>query len=95
MNLPCTPRMKEITQRVVWFSTPEQALAQPYLFMAHLMTYGMIPDVVYVRKQVGLEAFRETLEHAPPGVFDGRSWSYWHLICGRREPPPLPERRFS
>jgi len=35
------------------------------------------------------------LDQAPPGVFDGRSWAYWHLtLKGRRRPPPLPERRF-
>jgi hypothetical protein len=27
--------------------------------------------------------FEEVLEHAPPGVFDARSWAYWNLKCGR------------
>lgn len=95
MNLPVSERMQQIARRVVWFATPEQALAQPYLFLAHVMTYGSISDVIYVLDRVGLEAFEETLENAPTGVFDARSWNYWHLMCGHFEAPSLPERRFD
>jgi hypothetical protein len=39
------------------------------------------------------EALRYALDHAPAGVFDPRSWSYWNLILGRYPAPPLPERK--
>jgi len=34
----------------------------------------------------------EVLDHAPPGIFDRRSWAYWNLKCGREPVPPLPTR---
>lgn len=39
---------------------------------------------VELRGIVGQGDYREVVEHAPPGVFDSRSWGYWNLICGRR-----------
>ena len=95
MTLPTTPEMLAVAERVVWFSPPEETLRQPYLFLAHLMTYGLIPDVVYVQRTLGMAAFEEALQHAPAGVFDARSWAYWHLMCGQATPPPLPERQFN
>ena len=41
----------------------------------------------------GPPEFREVLEHAPPGVFDARSWAYWNLKCQRVPAPPLPRRQ--
>ncbi len=66
MTIARSPEMLAMAERVVWSCPPEEALQNPYLFMAHLMTYGTIKDVVYVQKTLGLEAFRETLERAPP-----------------------------
>jgi hypothetical protein len=43
-------------------------------------------------RYVSLDDFREALEHAPPGIFDERSWNYWHLMTGRHPPPPMPKR---
>ena len=36
---------------------------------------------------------REALAQAPPGVFDARSWSYWHLMLDPSPAPPLPQRK--
>ena len=93
MTLPATPDLLAVAQRVIWFCPPEEALRQPYLFLAHVMTYATIPDVVLVKRTVGMDAFKEALANAPAGVFDGRSWAYWHLMCGCDDPPPLPQRR--
>jgi hypothetical protein len=42
---------------------------------------------------LGRDAFRKVLENPPPGVFDKRSWNYWHLVFGLTSVPPLPERK--
>ncbi|MGH8178331.1 MAG: hypothetical protein ACREV5_18900, partial [Steroidobacter sp.] len=42
---------------------------------------------------VGREEILEALEHAPPGIFDKRSWAYWNLMVGRVPAPPMPVRR--
>lgn len=95
MTIPDIPELRAVARRVMWHCTPEQALAQPYHFLAHVMTYASIADVLTVRKALPPEAFCRALEQAPPGIFDNRSWAYWHLMCGCRQAPPLPERSLS
>lgn len=36
--------------------------------------------------------FRKALRQTHPGVFDVRSWAYWHVVLGMDPAPPLPER---
>ncbi len=74
------------------FKPPEEALADPLHFLAHVMTFGTLEDVIALDVIVGNEEYREVLEHAPPGIFDARSWAYWHLKCGYQSTPPLPNR---
>jgi hypothetical protein len=90
--LPSTPELLTVARRVVWFKEPAEALSDPVALLAHVMTYGTVEDLAAVRTVVGKDEFREVLDHAPPGIFDRRSWAYWNLICGRRPPPPLPTR---
>jgi hypothetical protein len=90
--LPATPELLRVARRVVWFEEPARALADPLQFLAHVMVFGTVEDLRALRGIVGKDEFREVLEHAPPGVFDARSWAYWNLVCGRDPAPPLPER---
>ena len=92
--LPTLPELLAVAERVVWFKTPAEALAEPIHFLAHVMTYGTIEDLRALEGIVGQREFEEVLEHAPPGVFDARSWAYWNLKCGRA-PGPLPARNVS
>jgi hypothetical protein len=91
--LPLSPELLRIASRVVWFKEPEEALREPVHFLAHVMTYGSLEDLKEIDDIVRMEDYRETLDHAPPGVFDPRSWAYWNLICGRTPCPPLPVRK--
>ena len=90
--LPPTPELLSVAERVVWFKTPPEALADPVHFLAHVMTYGTVEDLRALDGVVGQREFREALEDAPPGIFDARSWAYWNLKCGRVPAPPLPVR---
>jgi hypothetical protein len=61
-----------------------------------VLTYGTHEDVTILRRYIDDGALREALAQAPPGIFDARSWSYWHLILNGQSPaPPLPTRRFA
>jgi len=91
-SLPLTPELLTVARRVVWFKKPAEALAEPVLFLAHVMTYGTPEDLAALRGLIGKEEFCEVLDHAPPGIFDPRSRAYWNLICGRQPAPPLPPR---
>jgi hypothetical protein len=90
--LPVTPELLNVARRVVWFKEPEEALADPVHFLAHVMTYGAAQDLKALEGVVSKDDYREVLDHAPPGVFDERSWAYWNLKCGRQPAPPLPTR---
>jgi hypothetical protein len=90
--LPASPELLAVAGRVVWFKTPSEALAEPLHFLAHVMTCGTVEDLRALEGLVGPRDFSEVLEHAPPGIFDPRSWAYWNLKCGRVPVPPLPVR---
>jgi hypothetical protein len=81
-----------VALRVVWFQEPEETLTDPVHFLAHVMTYGTIEDLAALHGIVGPEDYTEVLHHAPPGIFDARSWGYWHLRQGLQPIPPLPAR---
>lgn len=91
--LPATPALLAVAERVVWFKAPTEALAEPIHFLAQVMTYGTLEDLLTLQGLVSMEDFREVLDHAPPGIFDPRSWAYWHLKCKRLPVPPLPVRQ--
>ena len=92
--LPSTPELLTVARRVVWFKEPAEALSDPVALLAHVMTYGTVEDLRALEGIVGQHEFEEVLEHAPPGVFDARSWAYWNLKCGRA-PGPWPARNLS
>jgi len=90
--LPHTLALLNVARRVVWFQEPDETLDDPAQFLAHVMTYGAIEDLAALRGIVGPREFAEVLNHPPPGVFDPRSWAYWHLRYGAQPTPPLPTR---
>ncbi len=83
--------LRSIAARLMWWLEPETALARRARFVMQVMTLGTWEDVQAVRNAFGWEVFREALDQAEPGVFDARSWAYWHAVFQRAE-PPLPPR---
>ncbi len=85
-------RVRDVARRVIWFEEPEQAVSDPHRFLCYLMTYGRPEDVSAIARRTGWRAFREALDHAPPGIMNARSWHYWSLVL-ERPPSPLPAAR--
>lgn len=85
--------LERVAKRLFWWKTPAEALEDPVRFLAQAMTYGTIKDLAVIRESFPESAFRNVLAHPPPGVFDPRSWSYWHVRFGLEVPPTLPTRR--
>ena len=94
-QLTLTDELTKVASRVLWFESPEKALSDPVRFLTYAITYGTHEDMKVVRQHVSDEELREALDHAPPGIFDARSWAYWNLMLGRYPTPPLPERQFD
>jgi len=92
--LPHTAELETVARHTVWFKEPAEALGEPFHLVAHVLTYGTHEDVTTLRKYVSDDDLREAIEHAPPGIFDPRSWAYWNLKIGHYPAPPLPQRRF-
>jgi hypothetical protein len=93
--LPHTSELHAVAKRTVWFKAPQEALAYPFHFIAHVLTYGTFEDVATLRKYLDNEELVEAIDHAPAGVFDARSWAYWNLKIGRYPTPPMPRRTFG
>jgi hypothetical protein len=81
-----------VAKKVVWYHSPEVALADLTTFLTQLMVYGSPTDVTVVERYVPLEEFRKVLENAPAGVFTNDSWQRWHERFGMPA-LPLPRRR--
>ena len=90
--LPRSAELLAMAERTVWYKPPEEAIVDQHNLVAHVLTYGDQEDVKVLRRYLNLDDIRESLDRAPPGVFDKRSWSYWNAVVGRFPPPPMPRR---
>ncbi len=94
-SIPRTPEIDALAQRMIWFESPDKALADPIRFMAYVMAHATPEDLTVVRRYLSEDDFREALDKAPPGIIDPRSWAYWNSKFGRFPPPPMPQRTFE
>ncbi len=81
-----------VAKKVVWFKAAGETLKDEVFFLNHAMTFGDASDVLLIRKHYGDDALRNALRNAHPGVFDPRSWAYWHLVLGISPTPAMPTR---
>jgi hypothetical protein len=86
--------LEQVARRLFWWKSPAEALADPRRFLAQVMVYGTPEDVAVAREHFSLDDFKAVLIDPPAGLFDPRSWSYWHVVFGM-EPPELPRRRIA
>lgn len=82
-----------LARRLIWWKTPQEALADRSRLLAQVMKLGTWNDITEARRFWPPAMFREALRQAPPGVFDPRSWSYWHHVLDLGVAPPLPARK--
>jgi len=82
----------DVAARVVWFSQPQETLKDPCFFLNHVMVHGRITDIVETRRYFDDDALRHALKHAHPGIWDQRSWSYWHTVLDMLPIPSMPVR---
>lgn len=84
--------LEQVADRLFWWKTPAEALADTQRFLAQVLVFGRIEDLIVVRQPYSDDDLRAVLRSPPPGVFDPRSWSYWHLVLGMGPAPELPQR---
>jgi hypothetical protein len=84
--------MRAVAKWVMWFEEPEDAVLYPDRFLAYLMTYGTLEEILTARNYFSDEEFERAIRNAPPGIFDPPSWNYWNLVYKHDPVPPLPGR---
>jgi hypothetical protein len=89
------PDLYVVAEHITWFESAEEALRYPKRFLAYVMTFGLIEDVVTVRRYFADRDFEAVLLDPPAGIFDIRSWHYWNGVYGHHPIPPLPQRIIS
>ena len=90
---PNRDRAVSMARKYVWWKPPAETLAEPALLVAQMMTMGTIEDVRWMLLCTSSDALRAVLRNPPVGVFNGRSWTYWHRRLNGEPIPPLPTRR--
>lgn len=83
--------LEEVASRLVWWESPEQALANKNRFVAQVMVFGDLEDTLCLLHNFSREELLATLKNPPYGVFTPASWRFWHIRFGLT-PPPLPSR---
>jgi hypothetical protein len=82
-----------VAAKVFWWGTPKEKLDDLGRFVAQVMVYGDWQDVQKTMHLLGKHTFVSVLDTPPAGIFDKKSWNYWHLYFGRDPVPPLPQRQ--
>lgn len=85
-------RAEAMARKYVWWQPPERTLADRHLLLAQMMTLGTVDDVRWLVGRVSEDGLRAVLRDPPVGVFNGRSWRFWHLRLGCHPEPALPAR---
>ena len=85
-------RSAAMASKYVWWQAPQQTLEDPCLLAAQIMTLGTLDDVQWLLRRTSADALRRVLRDAPAGIFNERSWRFWHLQLGVAPIPPLPAR---
>lgn len=86
-------RAPSMARKYVWWQPPERTLADRPLFLAQMMNVGTADDIRWLLSLVSNSELREVLRDPPIGIFNPRSWNFWHLRLGLTPPPELPVRR--
>ena len=85
-------RAVAMAKKYVWWKTPEETLAEPTLLLAQMMTLGTLEDVRWMLSRTSRDELCAVLRDPPVGVFNGRSWTYWHRRLNGEPIPLLPTR---
>jgi len=86
--------LEQVARKVMWWTSPEEALQDRLRLLAQIMVYGDMEDILTARTHFSDSDFRDVISRPPAGLFDDRSWHYWNLLYGSYPPPPLPPREF-
>ena len=77
-------------ERLIWWDTARKVSTERLI--AQVMVFGTWEDILEAIRRFGFDAFARVLDNPPIGLFDAKSWCYWHKRLGRIPVPPLPQQ---
>ena len=86
-------RATAMARKYVWWQPPDVTLKDRRLLLAQMMNLGSVADIRWLLSRVPTSELRRVLRDPPTGIFNGRSWNFWHLRLGLTPTPRLPARR--
>jgi hypothetical protein len=84
----------DLASRVNWFEDSKDVVKNKYKFLNHIMVYGTLDDVKIMLKYYSLHDCKEALQNTQVGLYDYKSWHFWHIALGYDDVLPLPKRAF-
>ena len=82
-----------MARKYIWWQSPDRTLAEPRLLLSQMMTLATVEDVRWLLSSASEDDLRAVLRDPPIGIFNGRSWSYWHRRLNGEPIPPLARLR--
>lgn len=77
-------------QRLFWWK--DKTTPSPRRIAAQVMVFGNLDDIKRVRELYGEQIFSEVLANPPRGLFDVKSWVFWHKKLNHKTIPPIPHQ---
>jgi hypothetical protein len=71
-----------LAKRYIWWKTVDRAMENPEQIVAQVMNMGAWDDVCRLVDLIGDEGLCRVIKHAEIGIFNERSWHYWHYRLG-------------
>jgi len=74
--------LARLAKRYIWWKTVDQAMENPEQIVAQVMNMGEWDDVCRLVDYVADEGLCRVIKQAEIGMFNERSWHYWHSRLG-------------
>ncbi len=72
-------RFLEPARRLVWWMTPEEALADPLRLVLQIMELGTLADLRLLQNEFSDNQLKNILRNGPAGVLSPRSLRFWQV----------------
>ncbi|MFP7755702.1 hypothetical protein ACLG6S_13825 [Thermodesulfobacteriota bacterium B35] len=78
--LPHADRFLEPARRLVWWMTPEEALANPLRLVLQIMELGTLSELRLLQDEFSDNELKKILQSAPAGILSPRSLRFWQVV---------------
>jgi len=81
-----------LAKKYVWWKAADKEVEDLPHLVAQVFTFGTWNDAFRMYSYLGEPICKDVIAQVPPGIFNQRSWEFWHNYLGIEPTPPLPKR---